>query len=191
MATEAAVSRFDALYRTAEAQNGFFTRVQARDAGYSGRLLHHHVQRQRFQRWGRGIYRLAHFPQLTSDEDLVVYWLWSEKQGVFSHDTALMMYDVCDVLPERVSMTLPPAWQTRRLRVPPALRLRYAPVSPGEQGLMRGVPITSLARTLNDCARGFLLPDLMQQAVQEGLSRGLVQESEIEPALAYVHEQCG
>ena len=187
----ARAERLDALYQTAQAQSGFFTTAQARAAGYSPRLLTHHAAHHRFERWGRGIYRLVHFPQLTDAEDLVVHWLWSGQAGVFSHETALQLHQLSDAPPARVYMTLPLDWAKRRLRVPEGLRLYYRPVGANERVQLKGVPVTSPARTVNDCAEAFVLPDLVQQAVEEGLERQLFEANEVEPALAYTREQCG
>jgi hypothetical protein len=48
------------------------------------------------------------------------------------------------------------------------------------------VPVTSPARTLVDCARDQIAPDLLRQAAQQALRRGLVAKSalhEVEQAL--------
>ena len=181
--------RFDSLFRTAEEQSGFFTADQAAASGYSQRLLSHHARHRHIARMGRGIYRLVHFPQLTDAEDLVVHWLWAQREGVFSHTTALQLHQLSDAMPERATMTLPESWSKRRLRVPAGLRLRFAAVARSEWDMVRGVPVTKPARTVNDCALAFVEPDLVGQAVREGLERGLFREEEIAPARAYMHEQ--
>jgi predicted transcriptional regulator of viral defense system len=181
--------RSSALYRLAEAQCGFFAASQAHEAGYSARLLSHHEQRKRIERRARGIYRLVHFPQLTDAEDLVVHWLWSERQGVFSHTTALQLHQLSNVMPERATMTLPVSWSKRRLRVPVDVRLRFAEIPEQERELVRGVPVTRAAKTVNDCAEAFVEPHLVGQAVREGLERGLFRESDVVVARAYVQEQ--
>lgn len=191
MATITRAERFGALYETAEAQSGFFTAQQAHAAGYSPRLLTHHAAQHHFERWSRGIYRLVHFPQLSDAEDLIVHWLWSERSGVFSHETALQCHQLSDALPSRIYMTLPVSWAKRRLRVPEVLRLSYDSIGVHEVEQLKGVPVTTPARTVNDCARAYVQPDLVQQAVQEGLERKLFDEREIGAALKYVHEQCG
>lgn len=76
------------LYALAAVQDGHFTTAQAAEAGYSRPLLDHHVRAGRFVRIQRGIYRLRDFPS-ADHEDLVVAWLWSDQQGVVSHETAL------------------------------------------------------------------------------------------------------
>src|SRR5687768_2373690 len=86
------------LYETAVGQEGLFTSLQAADAGYSAQLLVHHVRSGRVLRVRRGIYRIVHFPA-GEHEELVAAWLWSERAGVFSHQTALALHELSDVLP--------------------------------------------------------------------------------------------
>jgi len=166
------------LYETAAAQEGLFTVQQAAEAGYSPQLLVHHIQAGRMLRLRRGIYRLVHFPA-GEHEELVAIWLWSEQQGVFSHETALALHDLSDVLPARVHLTLPASWNARRLRVPEGVVLYHADLETGDRTWLGSFPITSVTRTLNDLAESGLSPELLQQAAQQGLRRGLTTRAEL------------
>ena len=55
------------------------------------------------------MYRLVEFPT-GEHEDLVIAWLWSDRAGVFSHDTALALHNLSDALPAHLHMTLPATW---------------------------------------------------------------------------------
>jgi predicted transcriptional regulator of viral defense system len=180
--------RFEALFRTAEAQAGFFTAQQALEAGYSQRLLTHHTQSRHLERHGHGIYRLVHFPQVSDAEDLVVHWLWSAREGVYVRTTALQLHGLSDAMPERATMAVPASWSKRRLRVPPAVRLIFEDVPRKQVEVIQGVAVTGAARTVNDCARASVEPHLVGQAVREGLERGLFREQQVTPALSYVAE---
>ena len=126
----------------------------------------------------RGVYRLVHFPA-GDREDLAVIWLWSDSVAVFSHETALSLHGLSDVLPAQVHLTLPAAWSKRRFRVPPDVVLHHADVAPEDRDWFSAVPITNPRRTLNDCAREGLSPELLRQAAQQALRRGLVTEAEL------------
>jgi predicted transcriptional regulator of viral defense system len=136
------------------------------------------------------VYRLVHFPA-GEHEDLVVVWLWSEQHGVFSHETALALFGLFDVMPRQVHLTLPASWRGRRLRIPPGLALHHADIRPEERSWVGPVPVTSPARTLLDCAAERVAPDIVRQAVDEGLRRGLFGPEEIEPAAHYVQAFAG
>jgi predicted transcriptional regulator of viral defense system len=154
------------------------TTKQAAAVGYSPQLLHHHLVSRRLARLRHGLYRLVHFPT-DEHEDLTALWLWSEQSGVFSNQTALLLHGLADVLPSSAHLTLPTSWRRRRLRVPPGLVLHYDDVSPSQRTWFGPIPITSVPKTLNDCARDGLSPELLLQATRQALRRGLVQQAEL------------
>jgi predicted transcriptional regulator of viral defense system len=174
----AARPNWDRLYETASAQEGYFTTQQAAGAGYSSQLLLKHVRAGRVARIRRGIYRLVHFPA-GEHEDLVTAWLWFERGGVISHQSALALHGLSDVLPAQLHLTLPRAWRARRFRVPAGVVLHHADVAPEERAWFGPVPATDPRRSLNDCAHEGLSPDLLRQAAQHALRRGIVTKDEL------------
>jgi len=167
------------LYEVAAQQEGHFTLRQAAGAGYSRQLLEHHLRKGRLTRTRRGIYRLTHFPP-GDQEDLVVFWLWSECQGVFSHQTALFLHDLSDALPGRVHMTLPSSLAARRRVVPQGLWLHQGSVPAPDRTWSGPVPVTRPLRTIRDCLAGSTSPELVQQAIESGLARGLFSRADLE-----------
>jgi predicted transcriptional regulator of viral defense system len=170
---------WDRLYEHAAAQAGHFTTKQAADAGYSLPLLHKYLANGKVTRIRRGVYRMVHFPA-GENEDLVVFWLWSDREGVFSHETALTRHDLSDLLPSQVEMTVPLAWKHRRLRVPEGLILHYADLEPVDRAWHGPVPITKPAQTIRDCASVGVSPEFIEQAIREGVQRGLFERDEVE-----------
>jgi len=167
---------WDALFDVAQAQAGYFTTKQAARVGYSPQLLAYYRD-NRVERVRRGIYRLVHFPA-SDHEDLVVLWLWSEQEGVFSHETALALHDLSDILPSRVHLTLPARWRRRRLRVPTGLVLHFADIGDGDRSSFDAVPVTRPRRTLMDCIETHVEPRLVEQAIRQALQRGLISASD-------------
>jgi predicted transcriptional regulator of viral defense system len=183
---EAQAPDWDRLFETAASQSGYFTTRQAAEAGYSTHLLRKHMHAGRMTRPQRGIYRLVHFPA-GEHEELVTAWLWSEQAGVVSHQTALSLHELSDVLPAQVHLTLPEAWRRRRFRVPAGIVLHHADVDAEERSWFGPTPVTSPGRTLSDCAKSGVSPELLRHAAQQALRRGLVTRSElgdVETALA-------
>jgi predicted transcriptional regulator of viral defense system len=166
------------LFETAAGQTGYFTTKQAAEAGYSTHLLRKHIHAGRIARAQRGIYRLVHFPA-GDHEELVAAWLWSERAGVVSHQTALALHRLSDALPAHVHLTLPAAWRTRRFRVPHDVVLHHEDVTPEDRAWFGSVPTTNPRRTLSDCAKAGLSPELLRQAAQQALRRGLVARDEL------------
>lgn len=169
---------WDLLYEKASAQEGYFTTRQAAASGYSTQLLGKHVRARRILRVRRGIYRLVHFPA-GENEDLVIAWLWSEQVGIVSHQAALALHGLSDALPSHVHLTLPAEWRARRLRIPDDIELHHDDVPPEARTWFGAVPITSVPRTLNDCAHSGLAPDLLRQAARQALRRGLARRDEL------------
>lgn len=163
---------WDALFDVAQAHAGYFTTKQAARAGYSPQLLAHY-RHKRVESVRRGIYRLIHFPA-SDHEDLVVLWLWSEQQGVFSHETALALHDLSDILPSRVHLTLPASWRRRRLRIPSGLVLYFADIGNGDRSSFEAVPVTAPLKTLRDCIETHVEPRLVGQAIRQARRRGLI-----------------
>jgi predicted transcriptional regulator of viral defense system len=169
---------WDRLFETALGQEGLFTTAQAAEAGYSPQLLVHHVRTGRIVRLQRGVYRVVHFPA-GEHEALVAAWLWSDRTGVISHQTALALHGLSDALPARVHLTLPSAWRHRRFRTPVEVVLHHADVLSEERSWFGAVPATNPKRTLNDCACEALSPELLRHAAQQALRRGLVVKTEL------------
>lgn len=170
--TAAGTPDWDALFEVAQGQAGYFTTRQGAAAGYSPQLLAY-LDAKKIVRLRRGIYRLVHFPA-SDHEDLVVLWLWSERAGVFSHETALALHDLSDTLPGKVHMTLPESWRRRRLRVPVGLVLHFADIGDTDRASFSAVPVTAPLRTLVDCLEAHVAPSLVWQAILQARQRGLI-----------------
>ena len=161
------------LFDFAVSQEGLFSAQQAAAAGYSAQLLAHHVAAGRMTRVRRGVYRLVHYPA-GEHEDLVAVWLWTERVGVFSHETALSLHDLSDVLPHKVHVTLPTNWRHRRLRVPDGVVVHFGNVSEAHRCWYGPVPTTTVERTLEDCERDFVSPEIIEAAWGDAIRRGVV-----------------
>jgi len=170
------------LFAIAEGQGGFFTAKQAEAAGF-GRTNHtHHVRTGKWEREHRGIYRLTHFP-LPTDSDLILWSLWSRDlddapQGVYSHETALRIFDLSDVMPSKLHMTVPKKFR-RGAAIPAILILHHADLKHSDVEEREGYRVTRPVRTICDLAAdGAFSVDLLKQAFQEARQRGLITPAE-------------
>lgn len=168
-----AVPSWDRLYEIASVQDGHFTTVQAAAAGYSPQLIAKYLHSGRIERVHRGVYRLVHYPYGDHDQ-LVVVWLWTNRAGVFSHDTALSLHQISDVLPAKIHITVPSPWKHRRLRAPARVVLHFDEIAEGERAWVGAVPVTNPIRTIEDCIKDHLSPDTIERAVMDARARGLV-----------------
>ncbi|CAN5907847.1 hypothetical protein BH11MYX4_BH11MYX4_05010 [soil metagenome] len=169
---------WDRLFEFAVGQDGHFTTKEAALAGYSPQLLLKYLKNGRIIRVRRGVYRIVHFPA-SEHEDLATLWLWSEKKGVFSHETALMLHNLSDALPRKVNLTLPTSWAKRRLRVPKGILVHHEDVPRKDRVEIGAVPVTNVRRTLIDCADAHVSPELIEAALQQGRARGLIDKDDV------------
>jgi predicted transcriptional regulator of viral defense system len=169
---------WDRLFEFALGQEGHFTTKQALEAGYSPQLLLKYLKNGRIVRVRRSVYRIVHYPA-GDYEDLATIWLWSEREGVFSHETALMLHNLCDALPRRANLTLPTEWAKRRLRVPEGVRLHYGTIPKSERVAIGAVPVTSVRRTLLDCVDAHVSPEFIEAAVRQARARGLIEPNDV------------
>ncbi len=176
---------WDRLYELAAAQEGHFTTAQAAEVGYSPQLLTKYLKNDRITRIRRGVYRLVHFPA-SEHEELVVIWLWAERAGAFSHETALTLHGLSDVMPAKVHITLPSFWRRRRLRVPESVVLHFADVEITDRTWFGSVPVTTVTRTLGDCADARVAPDFVRDAFEDAADRGLVDRNSLPNVVSYL-----
>ena len=123
-------------------------------------------------RWG--VYRLVQYPA-TPNEDLVAAWLQVGREAVISHDSALALYGLSDALPGRIHLTVSRSASRRH----PGLALHTGRLSPAEVTEVEGLPVTTVPRTIADVAAAGLAEELVAQAVQEAIARGLVEEGSL------------
>lgn len=173
---------FDRLYQLASDQHGYFTTRQAAEVGYSPQALQKHLRAGRLRRVLHGIYRVAQYPPSES-EQLVVVHLWAHGEGTFSHETALALHGLSDLLPATLQLTVPPDWRGRRLRLPPGIVLHIGALTDDDRAWFDAVRITPVARTLRDCLTAGVALDQLRLAWDQAIARGLL-DSAAYPDLA-------
>jgi predicted transcriptional regulator of viral defense system len=186
------------LFEIAEEQQGFFTTKQAKAAGFAENTHPYHVQVGNWIREYRGIYRLALFPA-ADRPDLVLWSLWSrnrneEVEGVYSHETALSLYELSDVNPAKLHMTVPTHFR-RNSDIPGILVLHYADLPEGDVQTAQGFKFTRPLRTILDLIEaGTVERAFIRQALRQAIDRGLITRQQIrsvrmsEPARKIVEE---
>ena len=174
------------LFEVAEQQQGFFTTKQAKAAGFAENTHPYHVQVGNWIREHRGIYRLALFPA-ADRPDLVLWALWSrnrneEVEGVYSHNTALSLYDLSDLNPAKLHMTVPTDFR-RNSDIPGALVLHYADLPESEVQTAQGFKFTRPLRTILDLIEvGTVERNFIRQALRQAVDRGLITRQQIRNA---------
>ncbi len=159
---------FNTLYEITEGQAGYFTARQAGEAGYSWERLSYYAKTGRFQRVSHGIYRLVHFPS-SPFEDLYISWLRTGLDSVISHESALSIYDLSDIIPSEIHITVPRTASRRRR----GIRLHTNRFKPEDVTWREGLKVTTVPRTIADVAATGLAKEFVHQAIQQAIQRGL------------------
>jgi hypothetical protein len=146
----------------------------------------------------RGIYRLALYPT-TDRPDLILWALWSrnrneEIEGVYSHHTVLSFYDLSDLNPAKIHMTVPTDFR-RNSEIPGVLVLHYADLPESDVEAVQGFKLTRPLRAILDLIEARTVERLfICQAIIQALDRGLITREQIdktqlsEPAHEIVEE---
>lgn len=164
----------DGLYRLAESQAGYFTARQAVDSGMDRSTLRHHARPSgRYERIRRGLFRLRHFPT-SPFEHVMAAWLPLHGAGaVVSHESALELLDLSDVIPDAVHLTLPRSERGQRRRDGVQLHFPSNDLTRTEIQQIQGLPVTSPERTIVDAVKSGVQLEQVEMAIHQALERGM------------------
>jgi predicted kinase len=171
----------EALFATASAQAGYFTTSQAQACGFSSALLTHHAKNGRFLRVARGLYRLRDYPHETNEE-IVAAWRRQAPDAVVSHESALALLGLSDVIADAVHLTVPRI--RRRLVTQPGVVIHTTtrPLADADVVSRKGVRVIGPERTIVDVAEVGIAPDQVVAAVHTALDRSLTTPSRLREA---------
>lgn len=167
------------LYSIANAQSGYFTVKQAKEIGYKDANFGFYIKRGYWEHCARGVYRITCYP-VEEFDDHALWSLWAQNRnasmpGVISHLSALRFYDICDVSPSKIHMTVPPNF--RSSSIPGILILHKGFVDINECEQMAGFNVTNIKQTLLDVGRAYMIDgDHLAQALSNALASRLIDE---------------
>jgi predicted transcriptional regulator of viral defense system len=174
------VAAWECLFAQASEQHGHFTRRQAQACGFGTDLLTYHARRGRFIRVHRGVYRLRDYPS-SPREEVVAAWLALGKEvAVVSHESALDLLGLSDVIPTSIHLTVPRAKRNLPDLAGVTIHTTTRPLRAGDVTVREGVRLTSAARTILDAAQIGTAPEQVQLAVVQAIARGLVTRQQLD-----------
>lgn len=168
----------DKLFAIATTQGGYFTAWQAKLAGFIETNHPYHVKKGNWIRECRGIYRLARYP-LQDDSQFLLWSVWAmnrkgELQGIYSHETALSLYDLGDVMPEKLHITVPRSFR-RHSTIPPILHIHFGVNSFGDFEERQGYLVTKPFKTIIDLIRvRTTSPEVLHKVITQALDGGYI-----------------
>jgi predicted transcriptional regulator of viral defense system len=170
------------LFHIASGQAGYFTAEQAQGCGFSRALLSHHAKSGRFIHVRHGLYRLREYPSSLREHVLAAWIAVGKNVAVVSHESALDLLVLSDIIPDAVHLTVPRS--RRSLPSMPGVRIHTTdrPIGPTERLVRDGMVITSAARSILDAAEKGADPEQIVLAVTQAIERGLATSNELRRA---------
>lgn len=164
------------LFDIASLQQGYFTAKQAVKAGFSYRMQSHYRRNGEWLEIDRGIFRLAQFPN-SLQEDYVRWSLWSrdrddQPQAVISHDSALTIHELSDVMASKIHLTVPSGFRKKK---PKECVFHRGIVSKKDKEQREGFYVTTPLKTIIDSAESNFSMDYLEQAVRQACDKGILQ----------------
>jgi predicted transcriptional regulator of viral defense system len=174
------------LASVASGQGGYFTTKQAIEAGYGYKHLDYHETAGNFERVEHGLYRLPAVPRGEHD-DLIRLSLWSrnrqdEPQAVVSHESALVLHEISELLPDRIHLTVPRGF---RKPAPRGCILHKAALTEKDIEDREGFLVTTPFHTLLDVAASGVSEEQLTKAVKDAIARGLVRRVKLAEAVVH------
>lgn len=175
----------DALYRQAEAQAGYFTAQQAVDAGMDRSTLSHHARPGgRYERIRPGLYRMRHFPSSPFEHVMAAWLPLRGADAVVSHESALELHELSDLIPDAVHLTVPRSERGVRRRQGVQLHTTSSPPSEVDIQTVSGLPVTNPERSIADALEAGAQPEQIGLAVSQAWRRGLTTPKRLRAAVA-------
>lgn len=164
------------LLELAGHQHGYFTARQAAEDGLSRHALNWRAKQGQLVRVEYGLYRLAHWPPGTNDDLYALQAL--APFGTFSHETALNLLGLSDIVPSEIHLTIPESSRLSRRAGIRLHRSRWAAHS--DRQLRDGLWLSTAARALLDCLRIGSDPDQLRAAAREARDRAMLTREDVD-----------
>lgn len=172
----------DALRDLAAEHEGLFTAREAEQAGIARALVVQLAHRGRLDRVAQGLYRFPSWPTTPLQQfHEAVLWPRAHREleyALVSHDSALELYNLTQLNPSVIHVTLPPKTRISRER-PTWLRLHFEDVAEKDRVWEQGIPTVSVPRAIEDVAPTHGA-DVIHRAVSEAREKRLLREDELQ-----------
>lgn len=158
------VTKLERLREVALDQHGFINTAQALDQGVSHSELSTMVARSRLERAAHGVYRVPQVPETEYDEyQLAVLWTGAP-EACLSHDTALAVWEISDINPDRIHLTVA---RRRRLRRAGGERyiIHYGDLEEKRVTWWQGVRTVDVSTAISQCIASDVPSYLLRQAI--------------------------
>lgn len=179
---------YTTLHDLALEQYGYVTAADARQLGIDVHRLIRMVTSGSVERVGWGLYRFPDIPATALDQ-LMEATLWPRNQGVLSHDTALDLYELSDVNPAKIHVTVPKRLRLRR-RQPAVYAIHPRDLPGADITVYENLRVVTPRRAIEDGISRHLGPEVIAQAIATARRQGMItadDERDLEALLGRPH----
>ncbi len=170
-------STFTKLAEIAADRYGFVTTSDADAIGVDPHRLLEMARRGKLDHPMNGVYRVPLIP-VTSLDPYMQATLWPRKtEAVISHSSALGLYELGDVNPAKIEITVPRDHRPRR-EIPRLYTLHREDLQPDEITVFEGIPIVTASKAIRQALNAHLGTGLVRQAIDDALREGLIRRQE-------------
>ena len=161
----------DALWDVALDQHGFVTLSDARRLGISKDAVTMLARRGKIERVATAVYRFPKFPAGPNAPYMQAVLWTGDPRACLSHDTALAAYEVCDINPGRVQLTVA---RNRRIRRSGGglYTVHHEDLADDEIGWWNEIPTVTLITAIRQCIDSGVPTYLLRQALERGSDAG-------------------
>ena len=165
------LTNIDKLREVALDQHGFVTYQQALDQDITPQSLSMLVKRRRLERVAFGVYRVPQVPASPFDQFMKAVLWTGVPEACLSHDTALDAYDVSDINPTMIHITVA---KNRRIarKGGEGYIIHHQNLEPKQKTWWEEIPIVTLAVAIEQCAGNKVPTYLLRQAIERGAKLG-------------------
>jgi predicted transcriptional regulator of viral defense system len=150
---------------------GYVTVRDAIDLGIDRLTVDKLAHRGGLEHAARGVYRFTQFPTTEFDPYMLAVKWTGVPEACLSHDTALAAYDVCDINPDRIHITVPTAKRLRR-RGGELYVVHYQDLAPKDITWWEQIPTATLETAIGQCIDTGVPTYLLRQAITTATDRG-------------------
>ena len=161
----------DDLWPMAELQHGYVTAAQSQELGIDTMTMQMLVRRGTLERAAHGVYRFPQFPY-TDATPYMLAVLWTRMpEACLSHETALAVYDICDINPNRTHLTVGRHRRIRRAN-DAGYVIHHDDLTAQQIGWWQEVPTVTPATAIAQCIAYGTGTYLLTQAIENGRTQG-------------------
>lgn len=145
------------------------------------------ARRGALERVGYGLYRIPGFP-MDRHDDLLRAVLWTNERGAISHETALALYELAEVNPIAIDLTVPTEYRIGR-EGGEAYRVHHGIATSKNTTTFEGVRVVDVITAIEGATRQGVGTALLFDAVDRASRLGRITKTQAKAVLAQLESR--